>query len=154
MHLFPKVWLVYSQVIDADPTIEKYREEYANDLEKRLKLNDTKLPPALAVSTLLNPLFGLETKIVGAGLMTQEQYNSARRLVVRMMHDIIDRNSVVVVADSSSEEDSSDDEIIAPTENASYAKANTELSLFEKEVKKKKYLPKLKESDNGSLSGE
>jgi hypothetical protein len=62
----------YSQVIDVDPLIQTYRDEYAKDLEMRLKLKDAKLPPALSVSTLLNPLFGLEATIVGAGLMTEE----------------------------------------------------------------------------------
>jgi hypothetical protein len=42
-------------------------------LEARLKLTEDKLPPALSVSILLNPLFGLEAKIVGSGLMTQDQ---------------------------------------------------------------------------------
>jgi hypothetical protein len=42
-----------------DPTIETYRDVYAKDLEERLNINSTKLPPALAISTLLNPIFGL-----------------------------------------------------------------------------------------------
>ncbi|KAL7502257.1 hypothetical protein ACHAXN_000889, partial [Cyclotella atomus] len=144
----------YSQVIDIDPLIETYRVEYAKDLETRLNLNVTKLPPALAISTLLNPLFGLEATIVGSGLMTEEQYATARNLVIRMLHDIIDKGSVVAVDDSSSELDSSDDEILPPTEDANYTKASNEFSLFEKKVKKKKYLPELIKSASGSLSGE
>jgi hypothetical protein len=57
----------YSQVIDPNPMIIKYCDAYADDLEARLKLTEDKLPPALSVSTLLNPLFGLEAKIVGSG---------------------------------------------------------------------------------------
>jgi hypothetical protein len=70
------------------------------------------------------------------------------------MHDIIDKGSVVVVEDSSSEQDSTDDEVRAPTEDAIYTKASNEFSLFEKKVKKKKYLPELRKSDNRSLGGE
>jgi hypothetical protein len=87
----------YSQVIDANPMIVKYCDAYADDLEACLKLTEDKLPPALSVSTLLNPLFGLEAKIVGSGLMTQDQYNASRKLVVSMMHNIIDKCTVVMV---------------------------------------------------------
>ena len=52
----------YSQVIDANPMIVKYCDAYADDLEARLKLTEDKLPPALSVSTLLNPLFWLGGK--------------------------------------------------------------------------------------------
>ncbi len=62
----------YQSIIDMHPTIETYRDVYAKDLEERLDLNSTKLPPALAVSTLLNPMSGLMSKIVGSGLMKDE----------------------------------------------------------------------------------
>jgi hypothetical protein len=39
-----------------DPFIDTYHEAYAYDLEMHLGLENDKLPPALAVSTLLNPL--------------------------------------------------------------------------------------------------
>jgi hypothetical protein len=64
----------YSQVIDANPLIVTYCDAYTDDLEARLKLDEDNLPPALSVSSLLNPLFGLEAKIVGLGLMTQDQF--------------------------------------------------------------------------------
>ena len=35
-----------------------------------------KLPKTMSVPTLLNPMFGLKPKIVGAGLMTGDQYNT------------------------------------------------------------------------------
>ncbi len=93
----------YSQVIDANPLIVTYCDAYADDLEACLKLDEDKLPPALSVSTLLNPLFCLEAKNVGLGLMTQDQYTASRKLVVSMMHDIIDKCTVVMVEESSSE---------------------------------------------------
>jgi hypothetical protein len=118
-------------------------------LEARLKIDEDKFPPALSVSTSLNSLFGLEAKIVGLGLMTQDQYTASRKLVVSMMHDIIDKCMVVMVEKSSSENNSSDDNIITPTENASYTRANTKFTAFEK-LKRKKYMPILAKSEHGS----
>jgi hypothetical protein len=54
--------------------------------------------------------------------------------------------------ESSSENDGSDDNVITPTENASYTRANTEFTAFEK-LKKKKYTPVLAKSEHGSLTG-
>ncbi len=85
--------------------------------------------------------------------MTQNQYNASRKLVVSMMHDIIDKCTVVMVEESSSEMDSSDADVITPTENASYTMANTEFTAFEK-LKRKKYMPVLAKSEHGSLRGE
>jgi hypothetical protein len=61
-----------------DLTIEKYRMVYAQDLAKRVCLNDN-LPNALTFSVLLNPLFGLQQRIVGSGLLTEGQYTNAKR---------------------------------------------------------------------------
>jgi hypothetical protein len=113
-----------------DPTIEIYRDLYAMDLEERLDLNSTKLPPALAVSTLLNPMFGLMSKIVGSGLMKDEtQYNMARSSVIRMMQDVLD-DAVTVAIDSgrsdSNDDSSEDDDCLPSTENSNYNKANNE----------------------------
>ena len=121
----------YQSIIDMDPTIEIYRDLYAKDLEERLNLNSTKLPPALAISTLLNPMFGLMSKIVGSGLMKDEtQYNMARSSVIRMMQDVLD-DAVTVAIDSSSsdsnDDSSEDDDCLPSTENSNYNKANNEL---------------------------
>jgi hypothetical protein len=51
-----------------NPMIEKYCMLYAQDLAKRVGLNENYLPNALTFSILLNPLFGLEQRIVGSGL--------------------------------------------------------------------------------------
>ncbi len=64
----------YSCILDMDDVIEKNRDVYANDLEKRLGIMNTKLPEALFISTLLNPTFGLLPKIVGSGFMTGNHY--------------------------------------------------------------------------------
>jgi hypothetical protein len=61
-----------------DPMIEKYRMLYAQDLAKRVGLTNN-LPNALTFSVLLNPLFGLQQRIVGSGLLTTEQLYRAKR---------------------------------------------------------------------------
>ena len=120
----------YQSIIDMDPTIEIYCDLYAKDLEERLNLNSTKLPPALAISTLLNPMFGLMSKIVGSGLMKDEtQYNMARSSVIRMMQDVLD-DAVTVAIDSgssdSNDDSSEDDDCLSSAENSNYNKANNE----------------------------
>lgn len=96
-------------------------------MEARLELNADKLPTALTVSTLLNPMMGLESTIVGTGLMTETQYRRARNTVISMMHDILDMKSDVVVVSSS--DDSSDDEQVPHRENANHSRANDASSL-------------------------
>ena len=62
-----------------DPMIEKYPMLYAQDLVKHVGLNENHLPNALKFSVFLNPLFSLEQRIVGSGLLTVAQYARARR---------------------------------------------------------------------------
>ncbi len=59
--------------------IEKYCMLYAQDLAQRVSLNENYLPNALTFSILLNPLFGIEQRIVGLGLLTEEQFVRAKR---------------------------------------------------------------------------
>ena len=54
----------HSKVVYMKDVIEIYCDTYANDLEKQLNLKDDKLPTAMSVSTLLNPIFGLKPRIV------------------------------------------------------------------------------------------
>ena len=68
----------YSEVVDMKDVIEIYRATYANDFEQRLSLKDDKLPTAMSVSTLLNTIFGLKSRIIGCGLMSDRQYDRAR----------------------------------------------------------------------------
>ncbi len=65
----------YSEVVDMDDVMEKYYDTYASKIEERLNLNADKLPIAMSVSTLLNPIFGLQPRIVGCGLMSDRQYD-------------------------------------------------------------------------------
>ncbi len=65
----------YSEVIDMEEMIEKYHDIYAKDLEERLCLQKDKLPTEMAISTLLNPIFGLRPRIVGCRLMSDRQYD-------------------------------------------------------------------------------
>ena len=62
-----------------DTMIVKYRMLYAQDLAQLVGLNANHLPNALTFSVLLNPLFGLEQRIVGLGLLTKEQFDRAKR---------------------------------------------------------------------------
>jgi hypothetical protein len=62
-----------------DPMIEKCRTLYAQDLTQCVGLNENHLSNALMFSVFLNPLFGLEQRIVGSGLLTAAQYARARR---------------------------------------------------------------------------
>ncbi len=55
------------------PSIAKYRSLYVDDLSQCLGLNESRLKPELTFSVLLNPLFGLEKRIIGAGLLTKTQ---------------------------------------------------------------------------------
>ncbi len=58
-----------------EDVIEVYRDTYAKDLEKQLNLNDDKLHKTMAISKLLNPIFGLKPRVVGCGLMSDRQYD-------------------------------------------------------------------------------
>ena len=135
----------YSSSEEMHPSILTYLKEYADDLEARLRVGtgERKLPVTLAVSALLNPMFGLTPLIVGAGLMTLSQYDEARKSLVQMMQDYFDAKAqssadLVNVTDSGSED--SRDGIIPNAVNASYMQANSELLAFEK-LKKVKYHP-------------
>ena len=74
----PDVKKNFNEVVDMHHTIEIYHEVYTDDLEMRIGLNKDTLPIALAISTLLNPTFGVRSNVVGSGLMTNKQYGRAR----------------------------------------------------------------------------
>ena len=102
-----------------EKVIEKYCDTYAKDLEERLCLQKDKLPTAMSISTLLNPIFGLRPRIVGCGLMSDRQYDQARRDLVQKMQDILDSASPITVnvLDESDIDKDSDDEALTATEN-------------------------------------
>ena len=56
----------YDAVVEMDDRIAKYRDEYANDLSRRLGVTAEELPPAYAIATLMNPMFGRKANIVGS----------------------------------------------------------------------------------------
>jgi len=145
----------YVKVVEMDPLIETYCQVYANDLEDRLGIKHDKLPAALSVTMLLNPMFGLKPKIVESGIMMEAQYSKARHALLYMIQDIMDARSPTPVVNcdsgSSSELDSEDEEL--PTqENNNFNLASAELILFEN-YKKKKYHPVIEESQSKVLSG-
>ena len=67
----------FTKVERMDPRVEKYCEVYAEDLAHRAGLTSKFLPLALTMPVMLNPLFGLRTKIIGAGLLKESQYDKA-----------------------------------------------------------------------------
>ena len=119
--------------------ISTYRSEYCKDLSKRLGLERNKLPPAYSIGTLLNPLFGLEPRIVGSDLMTQEQYRRARQGLLKRIQDIYEATNPTVISSDDSSVDSLDGDI-SVTENENNKKAQIELRNFER-YKKQKYQP-------------
>ena len=65
--------LDYLDSIDMDPLIQTFHEVYAEDLVEHIGLDRRKLLVALCRATLLNPMFGLKSNVVGSGLMTDAQ---------------------------------------------------------------------------------
>ncbi len=74
----PEVESNYVRVETMHPSIAKYQSLYADDLSQRLGLNETRLKPELTISVLLNALYGLQKRIVEAGLLTATQYSRAK----------------------------------------------------------------------------
>ncbi len=66
----PEVERNYVRVETTHPSIAKYQSLYADDLSQRLGLNETRLKPELTLSVLLNALYGLQKRNVGARLLT------------------------------------------------------------------------------------
>ena len=68
----------YTEVETMAPCVQKYCKVYAEDLARRTGLSSKYLPPAMTMNVLLNPLFGLQSKIIGTGLLKRLQYARAR----------------------------------------------------------------------------
>ncbi len=116
-----------------EEVIEKYCDTYAKELEDRLCLQKDKLPTAMAISTLLNPIFGLRPRIVGCGLMSDRQYDRARRDLVQMIQDILDARSPTIDVEllaSDNDDRDSDDEALPVSQNINYNLADKEMSDF------------------------
>ncbi len=78
----------YVRIETMHPSIAKYQSLYVDDLSQHLGLNETRIKPELTFSILLNPLYGLQKRIEGAGLLTPTQYSRARSDRLECMLDI------------------------------------------------------------------
>ena len=134
--------LDYLEVIDMDPLIQTFHKVYAEDLVERIGLDRRKLPVALGVATLLNPMFGLKSNVVGSGLMTDDQYDAARNELICKLQDIMDEIVQRVYSDSSGDDSSEDEEDMPFMQNINYNKALAEVNAFDN-YKKKKYRPSI-----------
>ena len=65
----------YDKVELMDPMVEKCCAVYTEDLDRRVGFNDRYMSPLLTTHVLLNPMFGLEKRVVRSGLLTREQYD-------------------------------------------------------------------------------
>ena len=144
----------YSKVVQMEDVIEVYRDTYAKDLEKRLNLNDDRLHKAMSISTLLNPIFGLKPRVVGCGLMSDRQYDRARKDLLQNMQDILDSASPIItsIVDESDIDIDSDDDALPQTENINYNLAEKELSIFES-FKRSKYRSTFDKQNGHMLTG-
>ena len=135
-----------------EDVIETYRDTYVNDLERGLGLKDDKLPTAMSVSTLLNPIFGLKPRIIGCGLMGDRQYENARKDLIQKMQDILDSASPDITSNGDDSDINSDDEALPQTENFNYNLADNELRSFEL-LKRSKFRPTFVKQEGRVLTG-
>ena len=93
---------------------------YSQDLSEHIGLNNNALlASAIAISMLLNPVFGIEKNIIGSGLMTKKPYQCARSQLLQNMQDIPDRKCPPDLSGSS--ESSGCNDLDAPKQvNAKY----------------------------------
>lgn len=139
------------------PCVEKFRELYSSDLEERLQLNGDTLPEAYSIPALLNPLFGMEKRIVQSGLMNQSQYYRAKRTLISRMQTILDRRApTTIVVDSGTDDsdgyDSEEDELPEHV-NANYETAVQEFDTFQT-FKLQRYHPEVIPKKARVLEGE
>ncbi|KAL7474700.1 hypothetical protein ACHAW6_003558 [Cyclotella cf. meneghiniana] len=92
----------YDEVVEMHKLIATYRDEYANDLSRRLEVDKHRLPLSYTFMALLNPMFGLEPLITGSGLMNRTQHSHAREALLRSMQDEFDAKASVLLIPSDS----------------------------------------------------
>lgn len=68
----------YTKVELMDPMVEEYCKLYTKDFSERIGFDGRYLPALLTNHVLLNPMFGLQSRIVCAGLLTEDQYAKAK----------------------------------------------------------------------------
>ena len=69
----PEVAKNYDKVELIDPMIKKYCALYTKDLPKRVGLDYRFLSPIFTTHVLLNPMFGLNKRVVNPGLLKYDQ---------------------------------------------------------------------------------
>ncbi len=68
----------YTKVELMDPMVEEYCKLYTRDFSKCIGFDGKFLPSLLTNHVLLNPMFGLQSRIVCSGLLTEDQYSKAK----------------------------------------------------------------------------
>ena len=81
----PDVAKNYDKVELMDPMVETYCKLYVEDLAKRVGLDGTYPSPLFTTHVLINPMFGLRSRIVGTGLLTSEQYARGKMSKLRVL---------------------------------------------------------------------
>ena len=122
----------YSYVIEMKNCVEEYRLLYVTDFSRRMGIEERTLLDGLALPALINPMFGPMLLIVNSGLISQSQYNRAKRTLLIKMTDILDRLHPIINVEIGVE--SSDSEMEGRYEgssNANYQLAKQELNLLE-----------------------
>ena len=144
----------YSYVIEMKKCVEEYRSLHVTDFSRRMGIEERTLSDGLALPALINPMFGPMLLIVNSGLMSQSQYNRAKRTLLSKMTDILDRLHPIINVEIGVE--SSDSEMEGKYEgssNANYQLAEKELNLLE-QFKRRKFRPQFDEKNSQVLSQE
>ena len=79
----------YAKVEAMDPCVETYCWVYTEDLSCCVGLSSEYLPPAMTAAVLLNPRFGLQKRMVGAGLLTGHRYKRGRSSKCNRLRELV-----------------------------------------------------------------
>ena len=79
----------YAKVEIMDPCVETYCWVYTEDLSCCVGLSSEYLPPAMTAAVLLNPRFGLQKRMVGAGLLTGHRYKRGRSSKCNRLRELV-----------------------------------------------------------------
>ena len=120
--------------------IVKYRELYSTDLAKRLRISDDdkKLPVALSMPALLNPMFGTREYIVGSELMSERQYDMAEDKLLQRMTDILDRTNPLFAPNKEHNEEISNNQGTNGTDDTSSEEEVEEVNIINSNFQKAK----------------
>ena len=120
--------------------IVKYQELYSTDLAKRLQISDDdkKLPVALSMPALLNPMFGTREYIVGSDLMSERQYDMAEDKLLQRMTDILDRTNPLFAPNKEHNEEISNNQGTNGTDDTSSEEEVEEVNIINSNFQKAK----------------